>query len=244
MQIPTFSFCVWKPRLSKWQDKILILSNATLWFYLLLMNKKELLSLICFNSFSLIWFPLFSLIRQDFRDDVWFMCSSITINSVYCTLKFQSKEYEKGGGAPTPSAPPQQEVCCAHSLGQVEAELCGRAGSVTLRILLTLWWDKASPCDTLWHPVTLWVFLSADSTPQPQQWRWGSLSCVTPTTQTAPLLLELALLCTLIIWPIFGCKLDKVTVAGISGKRSDIADDKWKTTMKAELTGCHGSSVN
>lgn len=108
-----------------------------------------------------------------------------------------------------------------------------------VQILWSRWkrrWEAGNAvwhCTSCWpsagarrHSVTLWVFLSADSTPQAQQWRWGRLSCVTPTIQTA---VELALHCTLIIWAAIGYSL----VVGISGKWNEIRDDKSKITMTA-----------
>lgn len=75
------------------------------------------------------------------------------LHFISCILKFQQKKNGKRGGALAASVVPQQEVCGADSLGQVEADMGGRERSVTLHILLTPWRGRTSLCDTLAVPV-------------------------------------------------------------------------------------------
>lgn len=137
---------------------IYTLQHFDLTYYSLmdLSEKKSLLCLISFTYLSPFCFPFFCFYRQDLKyDDIMFMSSDIDycLHFIFVYWKFNRKKKEKRGGALTPSVLPQQEVCSADSLVQVEAEMGGRERSVTLHILLTLCRGQASLCDTLGIPV-------------------------------------------------------------------------------------------
>lgn len=149
-----------KPRLLKWQEKLLKLYSATLWLDLLLLFDQNK-SVCAFNILIIfLWFVSLSFL---WLDKAWMVMSGLCvlvyyIYIMYCILKFHWTENEKGGVAPSPSALPQQEVCCAELWARWKpSREAGKAA-----------WHSAScwPSDgAKRHSVTLWVFLSADSTP-------------------------------------------------------------------------------